>query len=159
MCMKQMRNKVSVIRIYERVKYWFSFFYSDKKRKIYVVTNFGCWWQFNLFSRDRNQICQNYLWGRHSNMPKPFRIFTQISFQICYDCLEYFHKEKDKKLRFKTENSFQICQNCFQYFHKEKGGKCGSKQKIPRRIRIHCLTELQLNLEKYDLVGKTRKIV
>ena len=39
MCMKQMRNKVSVIRIYERVKYWFSFFYSDKKRKIYVVTS------------------------------------------------------------------------------------------------------------------------
>ena len=101
---------------------------SDEKSRIYMVTNFGCWWQFNLFCRDRNQICQNYLWGRHSNMPNPFRTFPQILFQICQNRLEHFHKEKDKKL----------------------------KLRIPKG-RKHRATELHLNWEKYNPFGKTRK--
>ena len=131
LCKLIKKNDKYVFLIYEK-RVWkisLSFFDDlDGMRRIYVVTNFGCWWQFNLFCRDRNQICQNYLWGRHSNMPNPFRTFPQIIFQICQNRLEHFHKEKDKKL----------------------------KLRIPKG-RKHRATELHLNWEKYNPFGKTRK--
>ena len=108
------------------------------------VTNFSCWRQFNLF------------WRQKSNVPK---LSLRKAFKYAKTVWNSSTRKKIRNWGSKQRIHFKYAKTVFNIFTRKRVEKCGSKQKIPRRIRIHCLTELQLNLEKYDLVGKTRKIV